>query len=590
MKTQIILRKVHNAFSAFLCTACLVSCNDWLKPEPLSFYSPENTYVTKEGLEGALVSCRAMIRPEFIGNNSYACTELMTSDVAVAGNIVAQTLKNFEIQLKPGAYGDSQIGTFWSKGYSAIQKANTIISRVQAADEITENDKNTILAEGYFHRSYWYYKLVNQFGDVPFIDKEVTTPKLDFYSHTRSSILKRLREDMMFATRYLPESAPHGAVSKAAGNHLLAKICLACCDFDGAVAATTAVIDHSQHKLMEKRFGVNISDAQYNIISDLFNRENINSSENLEGIFLVEDKRLTEGGTSTGSYRMRDLVPCWWNANTNNDPDGKRGTMDKAAGQPQIGQVGRGIGRIRTTNYFNYEIWDSKEDYRHTAPNWLNMEDMVYNNPASKYYGQPLQKKYCVDTIYAWSPMMHYKTFVPEDNKPDTPQGGYTDWYVFRLAETYLLRAEAYYWKGNLDAAMNDINKIRMRANAKELTNSQQVTIEYILDERARELFFEEPRKTELTRVAFIMAEKGLNGYSLSDISEKNYYYDRMMRYNNFFREKINHNGINIYTIKPYHILWPIPENAIASNSRGRINQNLGYPGADQNVPALEVE
>ena len=90
---------------------------------------------------------------------------------------------------------------------------------------------------------------------------------------------------------------------------------------------------------------------------------------------------------------MRDLVPCWWNANTNNDPDGKRGTMDKAAGQPQIGQVGRGIGRIRTTNYFNYEIWDSKEDYRHTAPNWLNMEDMVYNNPASKYYGQPLQKK-----------------------------------------------------------------------------------------------------------------------------------------------------------------------------------------------------
>ena len=96
MKTQIILRKVHYAFSAFLCTACLVSCNDWLKPEPLSFYSPENTYVTKEGLEGALVSCRAMIRPEFIGNNSYACTELMTSDVAVAGNIVAQTLKNFE--------------------------------------------------------------------------------------------------------------------------------------------------------------------------------------------------------------------------------------------------------------------------------------------------------------------------------------------------------------------------------------------------------------------------------------------------------------------------------------------------------------
>ena len=74
MKTQIIFKKVQCAFTAFLFSACLFSCNDWLKPEPLSFYSPENTYVTKEGLEGGLISCRAMIRPEFIGNNSYTCT------------------------------------------------------------------------------------------------------------------------------------------------------------------------------------------------------------------------------------------------------------------------------------------------------------------------------------------------------------------------------------------------------------------------------------------------------------------------------------------------------------------------------------
>lgn len=208
METLLLIhRKVYYLLTTFLFTVSLTSCNDWLKPEPLSFYSPENTYVTKEGLEGALISCRAAIRPEFIGNNSYMCTELMTSDVAVAGNIVAQALKNFEIQLKPGAYGDTQIGTFWSSGYSAIQKANTVISRVQVATGITEVDRNMILAEGYFHRAYWYYKLVNQFGDVPFIDKEVTAPKLDFYSHTRSSILKRLQNDMKFAVKYLPEKA-----------------------------------------------------------------------------------------------------------------------------------------------------------------------------------------------------------------------------------------------------------------------------------------------------------------------------------------------------------------------------------------------
>lgn len=590
MKKMKITTVLQHISCIFLISLMIVSCEDWLRPEPLSTFSPENTLVDKDGLEAALISCRLMIRPEFIGNNAYETTELMTSDIAVAGNIVAQTIKNFDIQLKPGAYGDSQMGTFWSQGYKAIQKANTVITRAQEAELLTEDERNRFVAEGYFHRAYWYYKLVNQFGDVPFIDGEVTSPKLDFYSHTRKSILKRLKSDLTFAAKYLPEKAPHGAVSRAAGNHLLAKICLACLDYDGAISAATAVITDPNHALMESRFGVNAKDSKYNIVSDVFFRENINSSANKEGIFLVEDKMLTEGGTSTGSYRMRDLVPCWWNSNTNNDPAGKRGTIDKAAGQPQIGYVGRGIGRIRTSNYFNYEIWDSQTDYRHTSPNWLNMEELVYNNPSSKYYGQPLQKKYCVDTIYAWSPMMHYKTFVPEDNKPDTPQGGYTDWYVFRLAETYLLRAEAYYWKGQKDLAMTDINKIRKRANATLLTNKDQVTLDYIMDERARELFFEEPRKSELTRVSFILAERNEGGYSLSTITEKNYYHDRMMTRNNFYRDKISHNGINTFTISAYHMLWPVPENAIASNSRGRINQNKGYPGAEKNVEPLELE
>src|SRR5690606_18957491 len=40
------------------------------------------------------------------------------------------------------------------------------------------------------------------------------------------------------------------------------------------------------------------------------------------------------------------------------------------------------------------------------------------------------------------------------------------DWYIFRLAETFLLRAEAYYWKGDLASAAADINMVRERAQA----------------------------------------------------------------------------------------------------------------------------
>ena len=43
-----------------------------------------------------------------------------------------------------------------------------------------------------------------------------------------------------------------------------------------------------------------------------------------------------------------------------------------------------------------------------------------------------------------------------------------------------------------------------------------------------------------------------------------------------------------MFKISQYHVLWPIPQAAILGNSGGRINQNLGYSGADLNVPALD--
>lgn len=73
------------------------------------------------------------------------------------------------------------------------------------------------------------------------------------------------------------------------------------------------------------------------------------------------------------------------------------------------------------------------------------------------------------------------------------------DWYLFRLAETYLLRAEAYYWLNQTDKAAADINSVRVRAKADPIVASQ-VSIDYILDERARELFAEEIQKNGINQ------------------------------------------------------------------------------------------
>ena len=76
----------------------------------------------------------------------------------------------------------------------------------------------------------------------------------------------------------------------------------------------------------------------------------------------------------------------------------------------------------------------------------------------------------------------------------------YLDQYYLRLAETYLLRAEAYVDMNNLSAAAKDINVVRSRAKATPVAETN-VNIDYVLDERMRELGWEEQRRLTLCRV-----------------------------------------------------------------------------------------
>jgi len=113
-----------------------------------------------------------------------------------------------------------------------------------------------------------------------------------------------------------------------------------------------------------------------------------------------------------------------------------------------------------------------------------------------------------------------------------------------------------------------------------------------ILDERARELYYEEPRKTELTRMAFIFANTGIqayNGktYSIDNFSEENFLYDRIMEFTDYYNKGVFTRHGDTYTYSPYHVLWPIPANAINTNTKGIINQNQGYSGFENNVPPL---
>lgn len=589
-----IITMIAISFFGF-CSILFSSCQkSFLEPNPLSFFTPDNTYVDRSSMIALLNTSRIKLRNEFVNDNPLISTEYNASDIAVNGETAPQSLRDFNTQLSPTGAGNSKIldnsdsggeSSYWAAAWDAIKAANIVISRHTKATYRSEAEKNEILAEGYFHRSYWYYRVVHQYGDVPLILEEITAPVLNLQMSSRKRVLKQIMNDMIYAVKWLPTNASKGAVSRAAGNHLLAKIYLSLGRFDDAIVATNEVINNSGHALMKNRFGVDRAKPQFNVLWDLFRKENVSIPENTEGILVGQDRYQVLGSTNAGSVRTRTYGPFW---------TGIAGTT-RVLGEPQYVYLLRGIARTRPSNHLAYGIWNnSLGDLRHTWPNWYPMDSLKWNNPAVttgvRAYGNYVPKSAANDTIRQWFPFQFYKIVVPDEvNSPFTnnnAQGGYTDVYIFRLAETYLLRAEAYYWKNDLANAAKDINEIRSRAKA-PLAISAEITMDYILDERARELYTEEPRKTELTRIAFIMADQARDGYTIANLTTKNFFYDRVLRANHFYATQLSFGGTT-FKMSPFHMLWPIPQSNINANTGAHMNQTPGYSGSESNVPPLE--
>lgn len=615
------MKNIFKTFSfSLLCLVLIITgCKkDYLKPKPLSFYEPGETYVDAPAMKAAIAACNRNLRIEYYGGNPPILTEMLFTEISVEGTTdKSGPAQDLNLLITPDLVvfnndDRNKIYTYWFEAYRAIKYANTVISRINDATYASVAERNAILGAAYFHRALRYYRLTHQFGDVPAIMKELTEPKLDFFSTKREVILQKIKLDLDSALLWTSDAVNKGEVTKGAVAHLLTKVNLALGNFDDAITAANSIINGSTYSLMQASFGsaappftvvpgtrvpVNLPK---NVIWDLHRPENKSIATNKEGIMMIID-RFGDGQFGTGMTIMRQAVPFWGtNVNT---PSGKKGTNDNT--NPEFIQsnlYGRGIGRTRPSNYAQYEIWDDPNDLRHAKGNWMNMEDILYNDMGLKTsndpnYLQPLRLRnasgglLCTDTIRSWFGWPHYKVFIPDtENSP--MQGGHTDWYLFRIAETYLLRAEAYFWKGDLALAAADVNKVRTRAGCAPITMAQ-VNMGAIYDERARELFYEEWRKTELTRVSYLFAKTGKtaeNGktYTLDGLSENNYIYDRVMAKNNFYKLGILTNHADKYTMSAYHIWWPVPTPSIQANSYGRIKQNKGYSGYDPSLIPLD--
>lgn len=527
------------AFALFLSLG-LSSCYDEaiLDEAPKGFLSPGNTFIDKAGFESALADLYRQGRgtqtvERFSGEGDKALSAIYGGGTDLAWywdkklNFADYSIINSSNPL---------CKDLWINMYVMIKDANVIISRIKSTS-LTEKEKAGIEAEARFFRAFAYRTLVYLFGGVPIISEEITEPRFDYARETKKAVLEFMKADLEFASSNLPKANPgNGKLAAAAADHYLAETLISLGQFDQAIAAASRVIDDGQYRLMSARFGKHTGKAG-DVFWDLFRLGNQNGVDGNKESILVWQMEYGVNGGNNATYSIERT----WGPYLEQLKDSKGGKAILPADS-----LGRSIGFLRPSEYLETTIW--KSDFNNDIRNsHYNMQRQFYNNnPASAEFNKVITPSASELTrnYFVWVK----KAASPEGHPQGYDSGGklYTDIYAIRLAETYLVRAEAYLAKNNTEMAAADINVIRNRAHATPV-KAADVDMDFLLDERARELVVEEPRRITLARVGKL--------------------YERTKKYN----------PVSALTIQPFHELLPIPQSVIDANSQRPFEQNPGY-------------
>jgi len=580
---------------SMLAAATLTACNEdkFLEEKALDFNSANNSYSTKADFDAAVTELYYLTREEFY------TTYDRTTDLSKFADmwITADPLQsNCTADLSPsGAIAKF----FWDENYKLIAQANTVVSRLQAS-QLTDEQKTVYKAKALFFRALGYRTLVYLYGDVPLQLEEVTEPKTNFTREAKDKVMAQVVEDLEFAAANLPDinSVRDGEISSPAANMLLAEVYLATGANDKAATAATAVISNPNLKLMTQRFGSQASE-EGDVFYDLFRPNNQNrASGNTEGVWVIQFETNVEGGGNNTSHFFWNPGSFWGERFFAPQVDkfniiAPDGVKIQLFNWP-VGDFtgGRGIGTHYAVNHLNSEIWEGNfNDMRNSQYNWPRRYKIHRTQALSAYpelaaalsdgyfdlENPRLPAGYSMETGFGGGVnattqlpnrfMCGYSTKMTTPfHHPDAQYGDkstytlagtggktFTDQYFFRLAEAYLLRAEAYVNSGKKAEAANDINVLRTRAQAKPVS-ADEMSIDFILDERLRELVCEEKRRLTLARTGKLA--------------------ERIKKYNPYFSAAHSADGKDYDT---HFDLFPIPLSAIQANKDAKLEQNPGY-------------
>lgn len=463
--------KTNKIITILLSVLALTSCDDFLDLEPISIETSANAYNTASQIEAALVGAYE----SFQSSEYYVWDFLLFQDVRSDNNYAGgDNPEIFSIDFLNISPTHSRINTHWSNIYNAISKANLVIERVDGISDplLTEERKAQIKGEAYFLRSYHYFTLVKLWGGVPLITstiKSTTAESVNIPRATVTQVYEQITTDLELSATLLPDTyGSNASINKARATA-------------GAAYALAAKVYAQQpipnyEKVLSNIEKVESSQANYRLIdyNQLFDGNNPNNAESI-----IEVQYL---GGNEGNFGPQLLLPFSISGDT--------------------------WRKFVTPSQDLINAFDSEGDVvRKNASILFEQVQWV-----DEYWGNVAGSS--IPFSYKWK---EAGGFASSNNT-----------YLIRYGDIVLLKAEALNELDELELAVTEVDRIRLRAGLPNLRDDQKsskaVLKQTILKERRLELFLEGQRWDDLVRYnQLISTMNNLVEIDLRDGSTVNY-------------------------------------------------------------------
>jgi hypothetical protein len=493
----------------------VASCTD-LKEYPVTGVTA-GYFTTPAGAEAATLGTYAGLRGVYGGENEIRLFMVGTDSWEKGEQFDASGagfFNDYTAQFTPSE-GSGTVQGMWSSIYSSINTANTAIASITASTGIPDATKKIRLAENRFLRALYYFDLVRTYGAVQLNLDPTQGVSIEAHRSPADSIYSvAIIPDLEYAIANLPlkgGQTDYFRATKGAAETLLSEVYVtraASGDFDKAVQLTTDVINSGKYTL-----NPNFS-SLFCLPTTTTGACDYAASQKTDPELVFSVTFTGDNGTDAFGNNLHLYWVMWYDNSAYTNP-----------GLARTPAYGRPYRRTRPTLHL-LDLFNRATDSRYNSTFqtvWLRApgdtailftgSNVKETNVSARFgkYGEPQYTNGLFPTLKKW---------LDQTRTDANVFPGHRDRQLWRLADVYLLRAEANIRNGKPGDAIADLNVLHRRAAIAGQNNDVDPAafnaspIDYLLDERERELAGEERRFFTLTRqgsAVFLRRVKAFN-------------------------------------------------------------------------------